>query len=163
MREAITIILALATGYLIWHVRTLDLAFTEQRRQIQELNTKFAARPKSNTLEIQAKCATQGSTFWKENGWDKREASYLTHFNQKLDKCFIFITYNPPSKGLSVIQQLQDAFEGKGYGEYSWSVPPGKAPAEVKPILCSVISPAGQKTICNSPEEFDALVKMYME
>jgi hypothetical protein len=58
---------------------------------------------------------------------------------------------------------VSDAFEGKSYAEYAWKSEKGKKYWEVKPFVCKVTLPSGEKKDCASSDEFDDLVKVYME
>jgi len=58
---------------------------------------------------------------------------------------------------------LTDAFEGKVYGNYIWSTQKGKKYWEVPPLECKVTLPSGEEKACHSSDEFDELVKQYME
>jgi hypothetical protein len=56
-----------------------------------------------------------------------------------------------------------DAFERKSYAEYTWKTDPVKKYWEVPPTECVVTLADRTRKICKSSEEFDALVKPYME
>ena len=66
-------------------------------------------------------------------------------------------------KSVSVNKSLEDAFEGKEYAEFMWINNSGKKYWEVSPSICKVTLPSGQEQICNSSDEFDELIKPYME
>ena len=74
------------------------------------------------------------------------------HYNQKLNKCFMQVE---SSDVMGTGKTISDAFEGKVYAVL------GLRGDEVK--KCSVTLPSGEERICHSSEEFDALVKQYME
>jgi hypothetical protein len=94
-------------------------------------------------------------------GWKKEPfAAYANHYHQKLNKCFIEIySMKVPSVSMSV----SDAFEGKEYAEYSWINTQGKKYWEVKPVTCKVTLLSGDEKTCGSQEEFERLIKVYME
>src|SRR6266851_3062813 len=57
----------------------------------------------------------------------------------------------------------RDGFEGKVYGSYMWRADKVKKYWEVPPIQCTVTLPSGEEKTCHSSDEFDSLVKEYME
>jgi hypothetical protein len=58
---------------------------------------------------------------------------------------------------------LFDAYEGKTYGEYNWHTVKDKKYWEVPPFMCKVVLPSGDDKLCTSDNEFDELIKTYME
>lgn len=56
-----------------------------------------------------------------------------------------------------------DAFEGKVYANYIWRSDKRKKYWEVTPFDCKVMLLSGEERLCHSSDEFDALVKQYME
>ena len=90
------------------------------------------------------------------------------HYNAKLGKCFVlqynFNAFAPPGyKAIS--KRLHDAFEeDTSYADFYWVSEKGKDYSDVPPPeTCRVTVPSGGETICHSIDEFDALVKQYME
>jgi hypothetical protein len=117
------------------------------------------------SLEMQGKCAKQAAVSFAESGW-KRTAlvDYTNHYNAGLNKCFIEITSTEIEHGgPSHSTILADAFEGKVYGRYLWINSQGKKWWEVTPTECTVTTVSGDEKSCSSSEEFDALVKAYMQ
>ena len=89
-------------------------------------------------------------------------ATFTNHNNLTLNKCFMEMHLASPEP-LVVSRRVVDAFEGKIYAEYLWTNPQGKQYWEVEPTLCSVTGVSGEETACTSSEEFDQLIKQYME
>jgi hypothetical protein len=92
-------------------------------------------------------------------------AGYENHYNTKLNKCFIMVqntdaTYSPT---IWTHKSLFDAYEGKAYGDYSWHTVKNKRYWEVPPFMCKVVLPTGEEHWCKSDEEFDELIKVYMQ
>jgi hypothetical protein len=92
-------------------------------------------------------------------------AGYENHYNSKLNKCFIMVqntdaTYSPT---IWTHKSLLDAYEGKAYGEYSWHTVKNKKYWEVPPFMCKVVLPTGEDHFCKSDEEFEELIKVYMQ
>ena len=55
-----------------------------------ETNTKQTA---SENLDLQAKCSRQADFTFKEGGYGKNNyATYVNHYNSKLNKCFMEIS-----------------------------------------------------------------------
>ncbi len=95
----------------------------------------------------------------------KHLAGYENHYNTKLNECFIMVqntdaTYAPT---IWTHKSLFDAYEGKTYGEYSWHTVKNKKYWEVPPFMCRVVSPSGADQFCKSDDEFQELIKIYME
>jgi hypothetical protein len=118
-----------------------------------------------STLALQEKCAEGAKKYFFEhinlyggkwgNFKDEKGNGYnefTSHYNKKLDRCFIRIEYRyfPKDKNEKVVNSIEigDGFGGKCYGSF---VMAGS-------LLCEV----GNKK-CNSLEEFEALIKPYME
>jgi hypothetical protein len=109
---------------------------------------------------MQKKCADQASAAFNEMGLRKEPASYTNRCQQKLNRCFIEIQ---TIKDRSFHTTVQDAFEGRGYAEYFWINLDGKKYWELKPYLCKVVLLSGEEKACQSQQEFQELVKIYME
>ena len=119
------------------------------------------------TLDLQEKCARGARAAFKAGGWETNPlAGFTNHYNAKMGKCFVQIADidTRTSPGTTWIgKRLSDAFEGKVYGEYNWQSSETKKAWEVRPVECYVMIPSGERKSCESAEEFDALVKAYME
>lgn len=74
-------------------------------------------------------------------------ANFTNHYNKKLDRCFIRVTFYGKNHSEYLVQ-LCDVFEGTVIGAFS-SIGDG-------------IGHVGNKT-CKSMDEFEALIKPYME
>lgn len=138
-------------------------ALREQRRQVQELDAKLDAVSKAAGFDLQAKCAKRALDVWKAGGWDhKKTATYSNHYNEKLNKCFMRIDTTTEESGADVtFETVMDAFESKGYAEFIWKV--DHKSGDSKSMRCSALLPSGEAITCTSPEEFDAIIKQYME
>jgi hypothetical protein len=168
MKTARTATLFAAFGILSLILYSQAAALREQRRQLQELNAKLESKSKTTSLELQAECAKQAHEAFKLNGWEGNQwASFTNHYNEKLNKCFVEIentdTKTSPGK-IGVTNTVSDAFEGKVYGQYIWISEKNKQYFEVPPFQCEVTLTSGEKKICRSSDEFDALIRNnYME
>jgi len=100
----------------------------------------------------------------KNAGYQPQDLSgYENHYNLKMNKCFVIIQSSKiDASGIFVYKTLSDAFEGKSYAEYAWLNNKGKKYWEVKPFVCTVKLPSGNEKNCNSSDEFEELIKVYM-
>lgn len=126
-----------------------------------------SANPQS-TLHLQEKCAEAAKQFVGSSGGSFREPNgkwgsmgFISHYNKKMDKCFIGIStmiFTHTVKGQEQTQymrDLYDAIEGKNIGFHYSNIVEGEGFHENG---CKV----GDK-ICNSEVEFESLIKSYME
>jgi len=93
-------------------------------------------------------------------------AGYESHYNVRLNKCFLQISTTDTQISPGTIwtyRFLQDAFEGKQYATYAWHTEKGKTYWEVAPFQCEVLLPSGDRRFCKSDDEFTLLIRMYME
>ncbi|MGH9730452.1 MAG: hypothetical protein ACRD4A_02035 [Candidatus Acidiferrales bacterium] len=163
MKSQATILLTIAVGVLCLLAYFQATTLRQQRRQVQELTAKLESVQKFAGLQLQEKCAKQAREFLSQ--FENRDiVEMLNHFNARLNKCFVetrsvSFTYGRQSAS----KVLTDAFEGKDYGGYIFVSTPNKADYLGSPVECKVTLPSGDETICHSEDEFDALVKQYME
>src|SRR5437762_3175471 len=115
-------------------------------------------------LEFQSKCAEQARREFNAAGYKPNNmASYLNHYNLKLNKCFMQVESYDSSRPKAVIftnRTVSDAFEGKVYGTYIWRTVEGKKYWEVPPLQCQVVLPSGEEQRCKSDDEFKDLIKL---
>ena len=155
-------VLVVIVGMLAWLYRSQSLLISDQSRQIQDLVTKSQSVA---TLETQERCARQSHAQFTQLGWEKEpSAEFESHYNTKMGKCFMSIM-NTDSKTSTIWDHrtVMDAFEGKVFGAYSWHTDPVKKYWEVAPVICEVTLPSGEKQLCKSEDEFQELVKIYMQ
>jgi hypothetical protein len=138
-----------------------------QEASLRELREKVEHVPKKATLELQEKCARQARQDFIQLGWDKDPlASFSNHYNERLNKCFMLLAdtdYKTAAPDVFHNKHLEDAFEGKVFGEYSWKSQKDKGYWDVPPLECTVTLPSGEQKLCHASEEFDDLIKAYME
>ena len=134
-----------------------------QQSRLQALNAKLRATTEIASIELQAKCAKQAQEFLsKFITFDLVETR--AHFNEGSNTCFVetrTVRFDSGKRNESGV--LQDAAEGKDYGSYIFVSERNKPDLAVSPVVCKVMLPSGEKKTCHSVEEFDALVKQYME
>jgi hypothetical protein len=123
-----------------------------------------------STLHLQKMCAEvvkkslgEGGISREKNG-DMTSLGYTSHYNKKLDKCFVLIsctTFTHTIEGQTQTQfsqELWNAIEEKEIGSYYSNM--------VKEGLSWKHYENGCKagdTICHSKAEFETLIKPYME
>ena len=163
MKNPATVLLVIAVGILGLLAYFQARALRQQRQQTYELTVKLKAAPKNDSLQLQETCAKQAREFLAQ--FDNRDVvEALNHYNIKLNKCFVETrSFSSTSAERTESNLLDDAFEGKEYGSYILFVPTGKADWQVQPSECWVLLPSGEEKNCQSGDEFDALVKQYME
>jgi len=132
--------------------------------RVQALEEKVATRKEGASLVLQAQCADHARKTFKEFGYKPSDmAGYESHYSVKYNKCFM-ITSNtkPTGKEVMTFMNLTDAIEGRDYGTYSWLSQPNKKYWEVKPFMCNVLMPTGERQSCESQDEFENLANTYM-
>jgi hypothetical protein len=151
MRDALIFALLVAVAFLGYEMHSQNSALVDQQRQIKELNSKLEAKLQTASLELQEKCSKQAHDF--------AEGLFTSHYNEKLNKCFILIVNMKPQRDGNYvgIKELYDAFEGKSYGEYSWNT------GKLAPYICKGTLLSGDEKFCHSSDEFDGIVKLYMQ
>jgi hypothetical protein len=132
-----------------------------------ELTARLASATTAANLDSQAKCAQQARAAFVLEGWSKdSSASFTNHYQLGTNKCFMETTsmdlktkpYVPNS-----YRSVSDAFEGKVYAEYYWRNDKGKKYWEVEPFQCEITTLTGEKTVCKSTQEYERLIKQFME
>lgn len=113
------------------------------------------------SLDLQEKCAKQAQTaFDKMSFQDRKLASFLNHYNVKMNRCFIeteqyMIPGGPDT--FWTYKFVTDAYEGKDFGSYVWHTDKVKKYWEVPSFQCQVTLPSGEEKLCESSDEFDDL------
>lgn len=159
MRNAAIFVLVLAVAALGYLTHAQSVELREARSKIQDLSGSVESLAKTTSLELQEKCSKQAQATFEAGGWKKEQlASYTNHYNEKMNKCFIFIENTTPAPtGVLVTRLLNDAFEGRSYGEYY------RRSDKVPPFSCKGNLLSGAEKSCHSEQEFDEIVKLYME
>jgi hypothetical protein len=108
--------------------------------------------------QLQEKCGKKCEEFFKDkysNGIlndGKRIVTYQNHYNKKLKKCLIILNTNFFSKNINRGYKEKFLFDVKYHRDYGFFHNSGTF------TFCDV-----EKNRCDSEEEFDSLVKPYME
>jgi hypothetical protein len=118
--------------------------------KLEETYNKICVTPErqEETNALKNKCEKQCEEWVKsdEKKFFRDKFTHKNHYNTKLDKCFILVNYS--KKQLKILRNIN---ENKIYGSFRF-----KHDGTI--IICNVL----EKT-CNSEEEWDSLVKPYME
>ncbi len=167
MKNIALALLAVSVGILSLLLYTKSAALREQQLRVEQLTSNLESTSKSANLDIQERCAKQAREEFTDEGYKIGGAAvYSSHYNLKLNHCFVQIQNTEPSKRPGEVMTsilLIDAFEGKVYGNYLWTSRKDKKFWEVPPIDCKVTPPSGEEIACHSSDEFNAVVKQYME
>jgi hypothetical protein len=144
-----------------------DQRIEDLQPQIANLNAKLVDNPETDMLALKARCAEQASKTFADLGYKRTELNrYESHYNGTLNKCFIRTesqdSYTAPD-AIFAYQNVLDAFEVKQLGSYAWRGNKRRKLGEVRPFVCEVTLPSGDKRACHSNEEFTQLVRLYME
>lgn len=119
------------------------------------------------SLDLQEKCAKQARVAFNNMSFRYRDlASYTNHYNVKLNRCFIETEQEGVPQGNDTAwtyKFLSDANEGKIFGSYVWHTDKIKKYWEVTPVQCEVTMLSGEQKVCKSSDEFDDLIKVYMQ
>jgi hypothetical protein len=163
--NAITILLLVGLAGLGVFAYSQQMSLRQQSEVVEKLSARLEA--KARDFSLQEKCAKQAREEFQRWGYAKEAFADLTnHYNERLNKCFLALETRSADKSGSYINKfLADAYEGKQYAEYSWFniSGSGKKYWEVVPDSCKVTMPSGQEITCKSSEEYDELIKAYME
>ncbi len=123
------------------------------------LSPNVHAQSAKEDLELQAMCSKKAEEFYKKNPPQNSMYQYQCHYNKKLNKCFISIAdASQLSAFWSNSDSLYDVFENKSIGYYQQILKKGQHYYDTPPADCEVA-----KETCKSKEEYDRLVKPYME
>lgn len=118
--------------------------------------------------ELQVRCGVRSGEWFKKeygkgtssNEYGKTYQFYKNHYNKKQNKCFVLLTYtfepNNKEKNITIIKQLMDINENKIFGSLQKEYKPESKIIKIK--NCFVL-----EKFCNSSDEWDKLVKPYME
>lgn len=118
--------------------------------KMDEIYKKICATPENretiNALKKQCEKAGEEWVEADEKKFFRDKFTHQNHYNTKLDKCFILVSYS--KNNLKVLREIN---ENKTYGSV-------RSKQDGTASICSVL----EKT-CGSEEEWNALVKSYME
>jgi hypothetical protein len=152
------------------YLQTTDLR--QQARQIQELAARLdSIQSKTASADLQDRCAKQARVEFEDDqaadeklGLARNQVTqFENHYNAKLGKCFVKLESWGMKEPIQISVRVIDAFESKGYAMYLWQEDKNKKASAVPPFQCKVTMPSGEERVCRSDDEFDVLIKQYME
>ena len=151
---------------LVGVLRTQSNNIRELEGQLRDLSAKLGE--KTRTDELGTKCVDQARKVFDASAYPKNEfASYENHYSAKLDKCVMRVlrtdAHTSRGKMISTYIDVLDAFQGKQYGTYVWHTETNNKFLIVPPVTCEVTLPTGEPKICHSIDEFENLVKVYLD
>lgn len=120
----------------------------------------IASTQKEN-FELQEKCSSDAERFFNKNYSNGQGDFYSCHYNQKLNKCFVYIKSLLNASGYTGNTfELYDANEGSLYASYRKIVEMGKNLKwdEITPKECDV-----EGVSCKSTVEFDNFIRHFLE
>src|SRR5581483_7390055 len=80
------------------------------------------SKPRRATLQQQKMCDEQAKKkFHEDNPHPNETTGYTSHYDPQVNVCYILVHYVEASKnGVSVSDDVYDAFEGREYAAYIW-------------------------------------------
>jgi hypothetical protein len=150
MRNALIAVLVIIVCVLVYQNHKLSSA----KPKVQLASVSLVA-----SLELQAQCAKQANIVAKTPDYNGNLPSGSeNHYSLTLGRCFVSTESTKFSKGALIESKLvQDAFEQKVYGSFL------SVSTRDKPVTCEVWKPNGEEISCNSSQQFDELMKLFME
>ncbi len=113
----------------------------------------------STNLGLQEQCSKEARAEYLATGHTETDPTdgFEDHYSARLARCFVKIYSTTIGKtSLSTAMSLEDANERKVYGEYMGTY-------GINPIARYVVSVSGSQESCHSAEEFEALIKPYLQ
>jgi hypothetical protein len=122
----------------------------------------WADKSLQDNYEFTEKCASQAAkVFARLEGGQTGStfAHYQSHFNPRLNKCFMLLEGTDYSTGVHYYSDLYDAYEQRQYADFtSWvGNPAGNL------MACDLTPLSGDERKCASRAEYDAFVAEYMK
>lgn len=174
--SVVIVVLILATVGVYIYISQYQHRIEQQSAKINELEGKLKTAsaplaPPNGSLRDQMLCAQQAERAFES---DQRTANtkdlhlisahFVSHYQPSSNRCFVETdsTYISKDKSFTVTRDVSDAISGDLLGMYIW-VNKDKKYWEVKPTMCDMIDQNGDKTYCQSDDEFTQLAAHYMK
>ena len=133
--------------------------------RVKQLEAQQAGQASVAALELQERCARQAEVLLKRYGIAEQRVLALTsdlgrgslesHYSSAAGKCFVKVRIADTASGW-VSSKVYDAFESTELAAFHWQV------STDKPLMCGVFPLGGPAKACNSEEEFERLIHVYM-
>jgi hypothetical protein len=130
--------------------------------------------------DLQDRCARQVGKIFYEQGYKdstvtrlkgdepgdwRVTASYESHYDAKLNRCFMLLATE--GMGTSNLhfqsRSLVDISERRSYADYLWTPVEGKVDWQTSPFLCRLTPDHAEESGCTTLTEFQAFVDRYMQ
>ncbi len=154
MKFIIAALLVFVVG-LAWLLNAEMTTSRERQDQIEQLKLRLADKSRRENLELQEKCALQAERMFRRLGY---EGSYESHYNAERNKCFMTVDVAGTLRPLRITKFLYDAYEQREYAAFQLT-----GNLRNPPEVCQLKSPKEKQISCNSPQEYEAFVRRYME
>lgn len=147
--------------FLVWRLNVEIELNRQQQSHVAELTLKLSDKSAHENIEMQKNCSQQAGAIFLQLGYKNGGLdSYQSHYNTKLNKCFILVH---SIQGTTVSKFLLDAYEQRSYAYYMWMADKGKKYWEVPPVICALTPLSEDESSCNSEGEYNTFVARYME
>ena len=136
----------------------------QERLRTRDLSSRTALLPMNASLKLQDICAKRAQAFYSLGGYDRRIVTrFANHYDAKLNRCFVEIGESMVGGQPLSSTSLMDAFENREIGQYVYILRGGTHAPETIVAACHVTTPDGKDRRCMSEEEFEALIKPYLD
>ncbi len=126
-------------------------------KENKELTAKLETASKKMSLDLQENCARGAREEFSSEHWVS-DAGFTNHYNGKLNRCFMETRWLEARKaGPYPGQYAHRSLEKKDFGRFDYKL------GELTPLECKVTLPSGEEVKCNSSDEYETLIKQYME
>jgi hypothetical protein len=130
--------------------------------QLEKKNQELTKQVKAlSDFDMQEKCANKAKEVFFMFKPDPQRETFESHFAKNLNTCFVKQTTIGGGRATRML--LQDAVTQRDYASFwdFWIF--GKGDPVHNVVECYVSNPAGKKETCSSQEQFDEMLKPYME
>jgi hypothetical protein len=114
-------VLVIALLALAWRVTSVSAELDEQKQQVHALKKALSEKSTQDALAVQEQCSNAAMTFvFHKADYKPGQLGFVyeNHFNAKMKKCFVLVSYNQLDKFFLSID-LYDAVENKHYGAFN--------------------------------------------
>lgn len=134
--------------------------------EIAGLNSRISDKTSRENLESQNKCAQQAEKMFHQWGYKLSVlgTAYESHYNTKLNKCFMTVGADDFGTPRLTTKFLLDAYERRQYADYMWVADKAnRYLLNIPPAICKLTPVSAEERDCKSEEEYKAFVATYME
>lgn len=122
------------------------------------------AKARSIRIDPQTSCLQTARKQARRLGWERdRRVTFQERYNQRRARCFIAIeiAISDGKRRTDIFRTLSDG-TGREYANFM-AANASVSEAEFPPVMCEFILPSGEEIQCHSADEFNQIVKDYME